>query len=246
MFFCKAMHKVDLGTYSPLSPRRGAFDLLDDVFGRAVEVGGFYDFAAAFWVYHYFDAWIFGTRLGDLLHAEAHVRCAVAFPEYNAGTLYLLIGVIRGHGIFGIPYKHLCFWYAVLEGGIAAQVFVGEEEYALAMAERPFNHGRSVRRGANDATIAPTKGFEVGGRVHVGDGNNSGVIAQCIKEHLPAFLHFGDVRHVGHRAASGGIGQDDLLVRRAKDICALSHKMHAAKDDVIGLGTRGCQLGEFE
>jgi len=35
-------------------------------------------------------------------------------------------------------------------------------------------------------------------------------------------------------------------VGRAEYVGALGHEMHAAKDDVIGLGTCGCQLGQFE
>src|SRR5215469_6783429 len=87
MFLRQAMHEVNLGSYSPLAARRGAFDLLDNVLGRAVEVSRFDYLTAALWMYKHLDAWILGARFGNLLHIEAHVRRAVAFPEDNAGTL---------------------------------------------------------------------------------------------------------------------------------------------------------------
>src|SRR6266851_1189395 len=36
MLLRKAMHKVNLSSYSPLAARRSTFDLLDNVLGRAV------------------------------------------------------------------------------------------------------------------------------------------------------------------------------------------------------------------
>src|SRR5260370_25117915 len=150
MFLRRAMSKVNPSRYSPLCARRGTCGLLDNVLGRAVEVSCFDHLAAALWMYQYLDAWILGTRFGDLLYIEAHVRSAVTFPEDNAGTLYLLIGIIRGHGVFGVPDYHLLLRYAVFERGVAAQVFVGEEEYAPATAEHPFNHGWRVPRVDNN------------------------------------------------------------------------------------------------
>src|SRR5258707_12960908 len=95
MFLRKAMYEINLSSYRPLAARRGTFDLLDNVLGRAVEVSRFDHLAAALWMYQYLDTWILGTRFGDLLYIEAHMRRAVTFPEDNAGTLYLLIGLIR-------------------------------------------------------------------------------------------------------------------------------------------------------
>src|SRR5258708_12592151 len=172
MFLRKAMHEIILSSSSPLAARGGTFDLLDNVLGRAVEVSRFDHLAAALWMYQYLDTWILGTRFGDLLYIEAHMRRAVTFPEDNAGTLYLLIGIIRGHGVLGVPDYHLLLRYAVFERGVPAQVFVGEEEYAPATAEGPFNHGWSVRGGANNPPVAPPKAFEVSRSIHLGHGAN--------------------------------------------------------------------------
>src|SRR6266516_1683137 len=127
MLFCQAMYEVDLGTYGPLASRWGLLDLLDNVFGRAVEIGCFDDLAAALWMHQYFYTRVLGSRFGDLLNVEAHVRRAVTFPEDNARALDLLVGIICSHRVFGIPYSHLFLRYAVLERGVTPQVFVGEE-----------------------------------------------------------------------------------------------------------------------
>src|SRR6266566_4911013 len=77
-------------------------------------------------------------------------------------ALDLFISVIRGHGVFGIPNYHLLLRYAEFERGVPAQVFVGEEEYALATAECPLDHSGCVRGGADDSAIAPAESFQVG------------------------------------------------------------------------------------
>src|SRR6266487_3074539 len=198
MLLCQAMHEVNLGAYGPLASRRGALDLLNDVLGRAVKVSCLDNLAAAFRMNQYLDAGILGTRLSDLLHIEAHMRGTVALPEDNARALDLFISVIRGHGVFGIPNYHLLLRYAEFERGVPAQVFVGEEEYALATAECPLDHSGCVRGGADDSAIAPAESFQVGRLVHVGDRDDAGIITQDIDEHLPALFYLGDIRHVSH------------------------------------------------
>ena len=42
--------------------------------------------------------------------------------------------------------------------------------------------------------------------------------------------------HVCHRAAGGKIREDHLLVRRRENVGALSHEVHAAEHDVVGVG----------
>ncbi len=52
--------------------------------------------------------------------------------------------------------------------------------------------------------------------------------------------------HVGHRAAGGEVRQDDLLVRRAEDVGALGHEMHAAEDDELRLALAGGGARELQ
>jgi hypothetical protein len=125
-------------------------------------------------------------------------------------------------------------------------MFIREEQYSFAMTESPVYDRRGIGRGTYNTAITPTKGFEVGRRVHIGHGNNASVFSQCLVEHLPAFLNFGNVRHIGHGAARGRIGQDDALVRGTENIGTFSHEMHAAKHDVVCPGTRRGQLRELK
>ena len=62
----------------------------------------------------------------------------------------------------------------------------------------------------------------------------------------PADLELIRRRHVGHRAAGGQVGQHDLLVRRAKNVGALGHEVHAAEHDVVGLRARGGRARELQ
>ena len=118
-------------------------------------------------------------------------------------------------------------------------MLIGEEQDAFTLAEGPLDDGRSIGRGADNTAIAPTKGFEVGRRVHVGHRNNARLVPERFMEHLPAFFNFGYIRHVCHGATRGGIRQDDTLVRRAEDIGALGHKMYTTEDDVVGPRSSG-------
>ena len=81
MFFGQAMHQVYFGSDRPLTPGRGFLNLLNNILGRAVEISGFYDLAAALGMDQYFDAGIFRAGFGDLLHIEAHMGGAVTFPQ---------------------------------------------------------------------------------------------------------------------------------------------------------------------
>ena len=56
-------------------------------------------------------------------------------------------------------------------------------------------------------------------------------------ERLPRLLDLVDVGHVGHRAAGVEVGEDHLLVVAGEDVGRLGHEVHAAEDDVLGLGS---------
>ena len=55
-------------------------------------------------------------------------------------------------------------------------------------------------------------------------------------ELLPRLLDLVEVGHVGHRAAGVEVGEDHLLVVAGEDVGRLGHEVHAAEDDVVGLG----------
>jgi hypothetical protein len=52
--------------------------------------------------------------------------------------------------------------------------------------------------------------------------------------------------HVGHRAAGSQVRQDDVLVRRTKNVRAFRHEVHTAEHDVVGLGPRGDLARQLE
>ena len=86
------------------------------------------------------------------------------------------------------------------------------------------------------------EGFDVGGRVDVGDGDHAGLAALYGVDrdaHLfqlaPADIELIPGGHVGHRAACCEVWQHDFLMRRAEDVGALRHEVHAAEHDELGL-----------
>src|SRR5579885_3917472 len=107
MLLGQALDQVDLRANGPLAASGGLLNLLNDVFGRAVEIGGGHDLLATLGMNQDLDAGIFRAGLLDLLEIEAHMRRAVALPENDLRPLDLLVGAIGGHWIFGIPDKHL-------------------------------------------------------------------------------------------------------------------------------------------
>ena len=52
--------------------------------------------------------------------------------------------------------------------------------------------------------------------------------------------------HVGHRAAGREVRQDDFLMRRAEDVGALGHEVHAAEHDELGLALAGGGARELQ
>ena len=62
-----------------------------------------------------------------------------------------------------------------------------------------------------------------------------GVANAHLLELAPAHLELIGRGHVGHRTAGGEIRQHDFLMRRAQDVGALRHEVHAAEDDVLRL-----------
>ena len=62
------------------------------------------------------------------------------------------------------------------------------------------------------------KGFEVGGRVDVGDRGDFAFNINDASQFAPAAFDLGEVGHVGHRAAGREVGQDGDLVRRGHDV----------------------------
>ena len=109
---------------------------------------------------------------------------------------------------------------------------------------RPAQRRRRIRRGADDAAVLAAERLHRRRRVDVGDGNDSRYAH--LREIVPAHLELFDVGHVGHRTAGGEVRQDHLLMVGAEHVGALRHEMHAAEDDVVGVGMPADLAGELE
>src|SRR5882724_1582729 len=242
-FLAEAIDEVNFRADSPLGAGRRSLDSFDDAFGRADLIGGLGDFETAFRMGDDADAGMLAADAVDLLGREALVHRAVALPENDAGVAD---GFRRISAVFlvGVPNDHLIERDAHAIAGIAAEVFVGEEENFFAGLERPFHDFRGVGAGADRAAMFAGEGLDGRGRVHVGDGDDFSRIDER-RKFAPAGFHLANVGHIGHGATGIEVGQDDGLVLAAEDIGAFGYKVHAAEDDVAALGLGGLK-GEFE
>ena len=169
----------------------------------------------------------------------------MALPEDHSGVAELFLGV-AAQPLEGIPDHHFVQGNAKLEGGVAAQVLVGEEEDPLGPLKGPLQDGGGVGGGADGAVVAAAEGLDAGDGVHVGDGYDAAVVAEHVLQVVPGIFHVVHGGHVGHGAAGGDVGENDLLVGRAEDAGGLGHEVDAAEDDVAGLGAGCGLLGEEE
>ncbi len=133
----------------------------------------------------------------------------------------------------------------VTDGGVAAQVLVRQEEDLLTLLEGPVEGALGVGGGADRAAVLAGERLDVGGGVHVRHRDHLLGDAR-LGQHVPALRDLLGRRHVGHGAAGGEVGQDDLLVVGGQDVRRLGHEVHTAEDDVLGLRARGRVPGQLE
>src|SRR5439155_19974073 len=110
--------------------------------------GGLGDIEAALGVDEDVDVGVPGARVGDLSRVETGVDRAVALPQDDlaAAELGLAEAAVRP---LGIPDDTGVEVDAHLDGGVAAEVLVWEEEDAPAVAEGPLDDALSGRGGAD-------------------------------------------------------------------------------------------------
>jgi hypothetical protein len=89
------------------------------------------------------------------------------------------------------------------------------------------------------------EGLQGGRGVHVGDGHDP-LDVDHPAEGLPGLLDLVQVGHVRHGAAGVQVREDDRLLVGGEDVGRLGHEVHAAEDDVGGVGTALGQLGQLE
>ena len=122
----EAVDHVDFGADGPTGACGSGSDGFADEVGGAGDVGFLDDFVAAFGVDDDFDIRILRADLIDMFRAKELVDGAVAFPEDEGGVADLVFGEAAG-GEFVVPDDHRLQRVAHFEGGVSAEVLVGEE-----------------------------------------------------------------------------------------------------------------------
>lgn len=89
----QTVHQMQLGADRPASAGRRLLNRLNDLGGRAGDVGDVVHFLRAFGMHKDLDAGILRPKLGDMLGAKHLVDAAMAFPEDHAAVANRLLGV---------------------------------------------------------------------------------------------------------------------------------------------------------
>ena len=89
--------------------------------------------------------------------------CTEQWPFHRISFAFLhLLGLEAAPDFVRIPDDHLVERHAHLEGGVPAEVLVGQHHELLAALPRPGHDRRGVGRRADDAAVLAAEGFDVG------------------------------------------------------------------------------------
>ena len=149
-------------------------------------------------------------------------------------------------GFIRIPDDHAIERHAHLEGGVAAEMLIGQHHQLFTALPGPGHDRSGVGGRAHDAAVLADEGFHISRRVDVGDRDHAVDVDAHVPQLAPAHLELVAGGHVGHRAPGREIRQDDLLVRSAEHVGALGHEVHAAEDDELGRAFAGRGARELQ
>src|ERR1700674_864842 len=242
-FLAEAVDEVDFRADGPCGTGGRSPHGLDDALGRTDLIGGLGNFEAAFGMRDDANAGMLAADTLDLLRREALMHGAIALPENDARAANRFRRV-SAKFLVGIPDDHLFERDAHAIAGVASEVLIGKEENFFAILEGPLHDPGGVGAGAHRAAMLTGKGFDGRGRVHISNGDDLAQVQER-REFTPAGFDLTDVGHIGHGATGVQVGENDGLVLAAKNVRALGHKVHAAKDDVAALCLRSLE-GELE
>jgi hypothetical protein len=155
-----------------------------------------------------------------------------------------LLASIPTTSLVRIVDEHLIEADAKIMAGIAAQMLVGKKEQLLAVLERPLDNAASIAARANGPSIPAAKGLQRRRGVNVRDRHPR--LALCAAKDIPSLFHLVDVRHVGHRAPSPKIGQENRHIAGRYHVRGLRHEMHTGKNHELHVFQGGSMQGEIE
>ena len=178
----------------------------------------------------------------DLACGEAGMHRTMPLPEDEPGVVRNL-WLEAAPDLVRIPHHHLVKRDADGVSGVAPEMLIGQKQDPIAPLPGPSQRRGRVRRRADHAAPFAAKGLNGHCRVDVGHGNDRS--DAHLLELCPAHLELLWIRHVGHRAAGGQVGQNHLLVRRGMNIGAFGHEVNAAEDDEVGVGVTTHLLGQL-
>src|SRR5438034_10390866 len=138
-FLAEAIDQVNFCAHGPLRADRRSLDGFDDTLGRADLIGGLGDLEAAFGMRDDANSRMLAADALDLLRREALVHGTIALPEDDARAANRFQSV-SAKFLIRVPNDHLVEGNAHTMAGVAAKVFVGEEEDFFASRESPFHN----------------------------------------------------------------------------------------------------------
>src|SRR5258708_4387490 len=128
------------------------------------------------------------------------MRAAVALPEDDLRLAQLLFAD-AAVGPVPVPEEHLVQRDTHLPAGVAAEMLVGEEQYLFAAGEGVLKRLGRVAGGADDAFAFAHERLQAGGAIHIGYGDDPRLIAEHLRDFVPAPVNVLRSGHVRHRTA---------------------------------------------
>jgi len=254
----KTIHQVHFRPDRPAGAGGGILHHFEDVLGASVEVTGENHIELALGVDEDVDAGILGARLLNLLDGEALMDTAMSLPQNESRGLKLLDRV-AAQRLERIPEGHLSVGIeAHFDSRVAPEVLIWEEENLILATfrgkrERPIESRSSVGTRADSSSVLADKTLEVRGGIDVGHGDDLRLVSgsveldvtQDLRELLPAGSNLEEIRHIGHGASGGEVGEDDLLVIAGQDVGGFGHEVNAAEHDELSLRVLVGVFGEL-
>src|SRR5690348_11154074 len=114
------------------------------------------------------NARMFAAHACDLLRSETLVHGAVSFPQDDARVANR-IRRVSAKLLVRVPDNHLFERNAHAIAGVAAKMFVGEEQDLFAILESPLQNRSGVGAGADRAAMLAGERLDGGCGVHIAD-----------------------------------------------------------------------------